>query len=130
MDMTALFFPQNNDVIVTAQFPTISDGTGMQAWFWYKDDRTTPDTDPSTLSFSAPVLPDPNNVGQTMSQFDIPAADNANPGVYWWRVDVIDVNSKKRTADSGPLLVEAVLWQAIVKVASLGLDQAICQSSS
>jgi hypothetical protein len=108
MDMTALFFPQGNDVVVTAQFPGISDGTGMSSEFWYKTDKTTPDTDPTSLSFESTVIPDPENAGQTMSQFSIPATDNDEAGAFWWRVDVIDVNSHRRTASCGTLLVEAV----------------------
>jgi hypothetical protein len=108
MDMLALFFPQNNDVVVTAQFPDISDGTGMSSEFYYKLSSTTPDSDPSTLVFTSSVNADPDNVGATMAQFTIPAADNGLPAAYWWRVDVIDTFNNRRTASCGTLLVEAV----------------------
>jgi hypothetical protein len=108
MDMQALFFPQNNDVVVTAQFPDISDGTGMSSEFYYKLSKTTPDDDPSTLMFTSTVDADPDNVGATMAQFPIPGTDNGSPAAYWWRVDVIDTFGNRRTTNCGPLLVESV----------------------
>jgi hypothetical protein len=108
MDMTSLFIPRGNDVVVTARFPEISDGTGMSSEFWYKPDKTTPDTDPAVLSFSATIIADPDNAGATMSKYNIPSTDTAVPGSFWWRVDVIDVAAKRRTANCGTLLVEAV----------------------
>jgi hypothetical protein len=108
MDMTSLFFAQGNDIIVTASFPTISDGTGMNSEFWYKTDRTTPDNDPTSVMYEASVVPDPDNAGQTMSQFTIPATANESAGAFWWRVDLIDIESHRRTANAGPLLVESV----------------------
>src|SRR5215469_5813393 len=48
VQQTVLYFPVNNDVNVLVQYPSISDGTGCQSEFYYKADRTTPDTDPST----------------------------------------------------------------------------------
>jgi hypothetical protein len=108
MDTTTLFIPRGNDVIVTARFPEIDDGTGMNSEFWYKPNKTTLDTDSAVSMFTSAVVDDPDNAGSTMSTFSIPAEDNEATGVFWWRVDVIDVNSKRRTADCGPLLVEAV----------------------
>lgn len=108
MDMTALFIPQGNDVIVTARFPEISDGTGINSEFWYKPDKTVPDNDPSVITYEAEVVPDPDFDGQTMSQFSIPAADNEVAGAHWWRVDLIDVGNNRRTANCGTYLVEAV----------------------
>jgi hypothetical protein len=108
MDMMTLFVPRGNDIVVTARFPGIADGTGMNSEFWYKNDRTTPDNDPSVITFTSPVVADPANAGSTMSQFSIPATDNAVPGAFWWRVDIMDVLNKRRTVNSGPLLVESV----------------------
>lgn len=108
MDQTGLVFPQGNDIVVTAQFPTISDGTGMTSEFYYKDDRTTPDTDPAVEVYSSTVIPDPSNPGATYSRFTIPAADNGVTGAFWYRVDCLDSTGKRRTANCGPLLVEAV----------------------
>jgi hypothetical protein len=109
MDTTVLFFPRGNDIIVTARFPDISDGTGVTAEFYYKDNRVTADTDPSTMTYSSSVRPDPGNPGATMSVFTIPGTDNDDPGAFWWRVDVIDALLSRRTASCGTLLVEAVL---------------------
>jgi hypothetical protein len=106
--MTGLVFPRGNDIVVTASFPDISDGTGMSAEFYYKPDRTTDDNDPSVKVYESTVDPDPDNAGATLSTFDIPAVDNGSTGSFWWRVDVLDVNGHRRTADCGPLLVEAV----------------------
>lgn len=108
MDMTTLFFPQGNDIIVTARFPEIPDGTGLSSRFLRKPDKTTPDSDPAVKMYTSTIISDTGNPGQTMSQYNIPAADNGVPGAQWWRVDVIDAANKKRTANSGPLLVEAV----------------------
>jgi hypothetical protein len=108
MDMTALFFPQGNDITVTAQFPGISSGTGMSSEFWYKPERETPDTDPAVTTFSSPIVADPANPGQTMATFLIPDENNSSPGAFWWRVDVLDASGNRRTADCGTLLVEAV----------------------
>lgn len=108
MDQMGLVFPQGNDIIVTARFPSITDGTGMNAEFYYKGDRTTLDADPAVQVYSSSVVPDPDNLPATFSQFIIPAADNEVPGAFWWRVDCIDTLNNRRTARCGPLLVEAV----------------------
>jgi hypothetical protein len=109
MDMYVLFFPQGNDVVVTARFPTISDGTGQTATFYYKNDKMTPDSDPSTITYQSDVVPDDGNPGATMSQFTVPSSDTQFPGAYWWRIDVTDSFDTNRTAGCGTLLVEAVL---------------------
>lgn len=106
MDMTVLFFPSGNDVIVTATFPEITDGTGVTAEFWYKDNRYVPDSDPTSLSYQSSLFQGTDGTWQ--SQFDIPATDNSVPGAFWWRVDAIDSLSNRRTANCGTLLVEAV----------------------
>jgi hypothetical protein len=106
MDMTALFFAQNNDIIVTAKFPDIIDGTGITAEFWYKADKTTPDDDPSTSTYTSNMIQGDDEIWY--SQFSIPADDNAASGAFWWRVDAIDSFSQRRTAGCGTLLVEAV----------------------
>src|SRR5215831_12700497 len=95
VQQTVLYFPVNNDVNVLVQYPSISDGTGCQSEFYYKADRSTPDTDPSTVSYAVPVDPDPNNAGVTMSQFTIDATDNAESGAYWWRVDFVDASGSR-----------------------------------
>lgn len=108
MDMLALFFPQGNDVVVTARYAEISDGTGMTAKFYIKPDKTTPDTDPSVTAYTSTVVADPSNTGSTLSQFNIPSVNNQVTGAFWWRVDVTDPFNKRRTANQGPLIVEAV----------------------
>lgn len=105
MDMTALFFFQNNDIIVTAKFPEIVDGTGVTAEFWYKPDKSTPDSDPANLTYTSNVIQGDDAVWY--SQFQIPAEDNMIAGAFWWRVDAIDALSNRRTAGCGTLLVEA-----------------------
>jgi hypothetical protein len=107
MDMTALFFHQNNDIVVIAKFPDISDGSGIVTEFWYKEDRFTLDTDPSTRTYSGTTLVLGTD-GIWTSQFSIPASDNALTGAFWWRVDAIDAQNHRRTAQCGTLLVEAV----------------------
>jgi|SRR5215831_19206175 len=111
MDQTGLVFPRGNDLVVTARFPEISDGTGMTSEFFTKPDRTTSDTDPAVLVYQSAVDPDPDFPGQTKATFYVPRADTTLTGIFWWRVDCIDVLDKRRTANCGPLLVEAVLWQ-------------------
>jgi len=106
MDMTALFFPQNNDIIVTAKFPEITDGTGVTAEFWYKFDKMTPDGDPTTSTYTSNVTLGDDHIWY--SEFVIPASDNAITGAFWWRVDAIDSFNHRRTASCGTLLVEAV----------------------
>lgn len=106
MDMTALFFPQNNDIVVTAKFPDIIDGTGITAEFWYKYDKTTPDDDPSTSTYTSAMSQGDDQVWY--AEFPIPADDNAVAGAFWWRVDAVDSFNKRRTANCGTLLVEAV----------------------
>jgi len=108
MDQTGLVFPRGNDVVVTAQFPDISDGTGMISEFYTKPSRATPDTDPSVQVYESDIVKDTDNAGQTLAQFDIPAGDTGVTGAFWWRVDCVDVLNKRRTANCGPLLVEAV----------------------
>ena len=110
MDGQALVFPKGNDVVVTARFPGISDGTGASAEFYYKDNRYIADSDPTTQVYTSSITDDPDNPGATMSQFKIPATDNGVTGAFWWRVDCIDVTDSRRTAAAGTLLVEAVLW--------------------
>jgi hypothetical protein len=106
MNMLALFFPQNNDIVVTAKFPEITDGTGVTSEFWYKDDKTTPDSDPTSLSYQSTLVHGADNVWY--AQFNIPATDTGVPGAYWWRVDAIDTSHRRMTANCGTLLVEAV----------------------
>lgn len=108
MDGQVLYFPQGNDIVVTARFPEISDGTGATASFYCKDDRYVDDADPTTQVYTSGVNPDPDFTGATMSVFHIPAADIEITGAFWWRVDVTDVTDKTRTASCGTLLVEAV----------------------
>jgi|SRR5215472_8367203 len=105
LDITVLFFPVNNDITVTAQFPEITDGTGMTAQFWYKDDRYTPDSDPSTNMYQNSIIKD--NQGNWFSTFNIPGTANKIAGSFWWRVDAVDAQSKRRTAANGPVLVQA-----------------------
>ena len=106
MDMTALFFPQGNDIVVTAKFPDIIDGTGITAEFWYKDDKGTPDDDPTTMTYTSTMIQGDDEIWY--SEFTIPAADNEVTGAFWWRVDAVDAFEKRRTANCGTLLVEAV----------------------
>jgi hypothetical protein len=108
MDMLALFFKQGDDIVVTARYPEIPDGTGMTATFYLKDDKTTPDTDPSVLTYDSDVVADPDNTGATLSEFDIPSTDTQETGAWWWKVKVFDPFSNGRTASQGPLLIEAV----------------------
>lgn len=108
MDGQVLFFPQNNDVVVTARYPDISDGTGSHSEFYYKDNRYAADSDPTTQMYQAPIETDPDYPGQTKSVFTIPADDNLITGAFWWRVDCVDSLSTRRTAQCGTLLVEAV----------------------
>lgn len=108
MDGNVLIFPRNNDVVVTARYPDISDGTGSNSVFYYKDNRYVSDDDPSTQMYQAPIVDDPDNPGATMSQFTIPADDNLITGAFWWRVDCVDSLNSRRTAQCGTLLVEAV----------------------
>src|ERR1700758_2886704 len=117
MDNQALYFPQGKDVTVTARYPGIPSGTGLHSEFYYKDNRYTADSDPSVQMYSAPIDPDPDNTGATMSVFDIPAADNGVAGAFWWRVDVVDSANIRRYVDSGTLLVEAVLWSRRARLA-------------
>jgi hypothetical protein len=107
MDMTALFFPQNNDVTVVAKFPGVTTATGLSAKFWVKDDKTTPDSDPTTLSFPGSALTQGSD-GLWFSQFLVPASDTATPGAFWWRVDLTDSLNHRTTTGGGPVLVEAV----------------------
>lgn len=109
MDTQVLVFPQNNDVIVLAHYgPEITDSTGVTAKFYYKDNRYTPDSDPSVHTYSATLVADPDYPGQFMSTFNIPASQNGVPSTYWWKVNVTDAFNKTRTAKCGTLLVEAV----------------------
>jgi hypothetical protein len=108
MDQTNLVFPQGNDIVVTARYPEISDGTGQTASFYYKPSRYTDDSDPSVVAYESAVTPDPDTPGQTLSVFHVPGEQNEVPGTYWWRIDVSDSLNNTRTANCGPVLVEAV----------------------
>ena len=108
MDMLTLFFKQGDDIVVTARYAEITDGTGMTATFYIKDDKTTADTDPTVMTYDAEVVADPDNVGATLSQFSIPSEDTQVTGAWWWKVRVFDPFSNARTANQGPLLIEAV----------------------
>jgi hypothetical protein len=111
MDQIGLVFPSGKDVTVVARFPDISDGTGMTAKFVTKPDRYTADTATSVRVYDSGVTADPDNPGATISKFTIPSTDTAVTGSFWWRVDCIDSLSKRKMANCGTLLVEAVLWQ-------------------
>ena len=110
MDGQVLYFPSGKDMVVTARYPAISDGTGAHSEFYYKDNRYVPDDDPTVQVYSAPVDPDPDNVGATMSVFNIPGEDTETTGAFWWRVDIIDSADTRRFVEAGTVLVEAVLW--------------------
>jgi len=105
---TVLYFPQGNDVEVIVRYPSLSSGTGSQSEFYYKQDRTFADTDPTTVTFAVPVVADPVNTGATMSTFTIPGTDNKMAGAMWWRIDYVDPSNKRTTVGFGTLLVEAV----------------------
>ena len=105
---SVMYFPVGNDITVTVQYPNISDGTGYQTEFYYKDDRTTPDDDPASIAYAVALVADPVNVGATMSTIQIPSTDNDLPGAYWWRVDLLDPEDLRTTIGFGTLLVEAV----------------------
>jgi hypothetical protein len=108
MDMVALFFKQGDDIVVTARYAQIPDGTGMTASFYIKDDKTTSDIDPSVLVYDSDVVADPENAGATLSKFTIPSEDTQVTGAWWWKIRVFDPFSNVRTANQGPLLIEAV----------------------
>ena len=108
MDMTALFFKQGDDIVVTARYAGIPDGTGMTATFYIKDDKTTDDTDPTVMVYDSDVIADPDNAGATLSKFDIPSADTQETGAWWWKIRVFSPVSNVRTANQGPLLIAAV----------------------
>jgi hypothetical protein len=108
MDMLALFFKQGDDIVVTARYAEIPDGTGMTAKFYVKGDKTTADTDPSVMKYDSNVIADPDNAGATLSQFTIPSTDTQVTGAWWWKVRVFDPFNHVRTASQGPLLIEAV----------------------
>jgi hypothetical protein len=108
MDMTALFFKQGDDIVVTARYAEISSGSGLTSTFYIKDDKTMPDTDPSVMTYDSNVIADPDNAGATLSQFTIPSADTQATGAWWWKVRVFDPFNHVRTANQGPLLIEAV----------------------
>lgn len=103
-----LFFPAGNDVQVVVRYPNLADGTGYQSEFYYKTDRTTPDTDPTTVVYTVPVDDDPDNPGATMSVFQIDAGDNSTAGAFWWRVDIVDPEDDRTSVGFGTLMVEAV----------------------
>jgi hypothetical protein len=106
--MTVLYIPQNNDVVVNVYYPGISDGTGATSEFYYKTDRTTSDTDPTTRMYTSTVVDNPDNTGTCMSTFEIPASDNASAGSFWWRIDLIDSSADVCTVGYGTLMVESV----------------------
>jgi hypothetical protein len=109
MDMQVLFLRQGNDETVEARYgPEVSDPTGVNAELYLKDDRYTPDEDPSTRVYTSDVFPDPANTAQLMSSFLVPDTDTAIAGAFWYRVDLIDSLESRKTAGCGTLLVEAV----------------------
>lgn len=103
-----LYFPCGNDVTVTVRYPGVADGTGAQSEFYYKADRKTSDTDPSTTVYASPVVDDPDNAGATMSRFIIDDGDNSNAGAFWWRIDFVGPDDARTTVGYGTLMVEAV----------------------
>jgi len=108
MDMVALFFKRGDDIVVTARYPDISDGTGMTATFYIKDSKMMPDTDPSVTKYDSDVIDDPDNIGATLSQFKIPSEDTQASDTLWWKVRVFDSVGNVRTANQGTLIIEAV----------------------
>lgn len=108
MEMLALFFKQGDDIVVTARFAEIPNGTGMTATFYIKSDKMVEDTDPTVHKYDSTVVADPDNLGATLSRFTIPSEDTQVTGAWWWKVRVFDPFSNVRTANQGPLLIEAV----------------------
>lgn len=106
--MLAFYFPQGNDIAVTVYYPEVADGTGASSKFYYKKSRETSDTDPTTITYTAPIVNNPDSTGTCMSVIDIPAADNAVSGSFWWRIDAIDSTGDVSTVGYGALLVKGV----------------------
>lgn len=106
--LLAFYFPQGNDIAVTVYYPEVADGTGASSKFYYKKSRETSDSDPTTKTYAAPIVNNPNSSGTCMSVLDIPAADNGVAGSFWWRIDAIDSSGDVSTVGYGTLLVKEV----------------------
>src|SRR5215469_4592 len=63
VNQLCIYVGAGNDFTVNAHYPAISDGTGAQSEFYYKQDGTMSDTDPTTVSYASPVIDDPENPG-------------------------------------------------------------------
>lgn len=73
-----------------------------------KPSNLTPDNDPSVITYTAPLEPDPDRPGYTRGVFKLPSADNTVPGLEWFRVDCRDALGNKRTAETGTIITESV----------------------
>jgi hypothetical protein len=80
----------------------------MTATFYIKDDKMMADTDSSVLKYDSDVADDPDNIGATISQFKIPSEDTQAADSLWWKIRIFDSVGNVRTANQGPLLIEAV----------------------
>jgi hypothetical protein len=114
--MMVLYFPQGNDVVVNVYYPNVSDGTGASSEFYYKPERETPDSDPTTKKYTADVIDNPDSTGTCMSTFHIPSADNQTVGALWWRADLVDSSDNRSTVGYGTVIVEAMLWCRVLNI--------------
>jgi hypothetical protein len=107
-----LVIPARNDIEVTAKFLDLSQAVGVIAQFWRKETRATPDDDKSVILYEQPLVANPDQEGQWLAVFSIPASDNTLPGITWWRVDAVakedDIVVLRRTAACGPYRIEGV----------------------
>lgn len=107
----SLTLNENNDedilVSVTTNQPAVGtklDLTGVTVEAYLKKSASTSDTDPTTwkgTSASEITITDAVNGALTVS---IPAA-SITTAMHWWRVDVIDSDSKRKTAVFGTVTV-------------------------
>jgi hypothetical protein len=103
-----LQFNVGNVHTVTFAFtdPTTGDPldlTGYTVELIRKADRYLPDSDPSTIVYTATVSTPTSGVAVV----DVPAADNAAATMEWWRVDLVS-SGDHQTVQYGPLDVVPV----------------------
>jgi hypothetical protein len=108
VELQSIRLYQNNDAELTLRFtdPDTSaavDLTNLDVEFWRKLGRRSSDSDTGSKFYSA-TISDPTT---GVAVVNIPASDNAIPGVIWYRIDILN-SQQRETIQFGNLYLDPV----------------------
>lgn len=99
-------FWERNDEEVTLTITrggSVWDLTGATVEVYIKASVDTPDAEGLLLSSTVPGEVDVTDAANGVAKLSVTSANNAAPGSRVWKVDVVDSNSKRKTAGTGSI---------------------------